>query len=89
MIALQDDIRVKDTKSSTAKAAGVWQRVHLSIKAKWLSYQLRRAEKVAIHQLMQLDEYLLKDMGLCREDLEVALRNKQLLDEVYRNNQNC
>jgi len=59
------------------------------IRNAWEAYQLNRAERVAINQLMQLDDYLLRDMGLCRDDLVEAKRNRQLLDEIYRKNQNC
>ncbi len=77
MIALIDDLDRQTVRNKSTKSKGVSGRLRHAITNLWANHRKRKADKIALHQLMQLDDALLKDMGLSRDDL-VSIRNGTL-----------
>ncbi len=75
MIALVDDLNEKKvskkSKKTDSKKVATLRQALVKL---WTNHQKRKADNKALHQLMQLDDALLKDMGLSR-DVLVSIQN--------------
>lgn len=77
MIALINDLEQQSVNKKSTKSKAVSTRFRQTMTKLWANHKKRKADNTALNQLMQLDDALLKDMGLCRVDL-VSIRNGTL-----------
>jgi len=77
MIALIDDLDQQKVSKNSKKPKTVMGRLNQVLTNLWIDYRKRRTDRIALHQLMQLDDALLKDMGLSRNEL-LSVRNGTL-----------
>jgi len=68
----QKKVGSKSTTKSRAKPKtqeNALRQLRQALANAWARHQKRKVDKIALRQLMQLDDALLKDMGLSRYDL--------------------
>ena len=80
MIAIVNDLDQQTVDKKLSKSKAVSARFRQTIARLWADHKKRRADNTALNQLMQLDDALLKDMGLSRVDL-VSIKNGSLTFE--------
>jgi len=78
MIALSDDLNHEvDKKKSRIRTIGKMQKLLHKIVGSPEERQRKKTDHIALNQLLQLDDALLKDMGISRAELD-AVRNGTL-----------
>jgi len=89
-IVKADTVKTGITKTSNSEPAfaAVRKRGHFKqmLARVYAGYQRRRADRLALQQLMQLDDYLLKDMGLERSELISIKLGSMSLDAALKKN---
>lgn len=68
MIAQIDNLDQQEV-SKKSKKKNTTRQLRQALVKLWTNHQKRKAEKIALHQLMHLNDALLKDMGLSRDQL--------------------
>jgi len=69
MIVLVDDLDPQTVSEKTNKPKTISARLGQALVNRWVDHRKRKADKIALHQLMQLDDALLKDIGISRNEL--------------------
>lgn len=86
MIALIDDLDQQQVRQKSKKhksALGRLRRaVGRAVVCLWTKHQKRKADKIALRQLLQLDDALLKDMGLSRYELISIKKGSATFDSL-------
>lgn len=79
MIALQDDFDQTEVgkKNSITRVRSKMQTLLQNLQSAHNSRKQRKSDRLALHQLMQLDDALLKDMGIRRSEI-IAVSNGNL-----------
>ncbi|MBX2837077.1 MAG: DUF1127 domain-containing protein [Gammaproteobacteria bacterium] len=69
MITQIDNLDQQKVSKKSKKQKNTLRQLRRAFVKLWASHRKRKAEKIALHQLMHLDDSLLKDMGLSRDEL--------------------
>jgi len=84
MIALIDDLDQKKVNKKSKKKENVLGRLRQAVANLQTNLRKRRKDKVAVRQLLQLDDALLKDMGLTRFDLMSVKNGSSTFDSLVK-----
>jgi len=75
MIALVEDLDQQKVSKESKKPRTILRRLQQMCAKLRANHRKRRTDNLALRQLMQLDDALLKDMGLSRHEL-IAVRDR-------------
>lgn len=86
MIALQDDFDQIEvgSKKSTIRTSGTMQTLLQKLQGSFNNRKQRKTDQLALNQLMQLDDALLKDMGISRTDLHAVKTGDLSFDALIK-----
>jgi len=86
MIVLIDDLDQKGVGKNLKKPTTVLGRLHQVLTKIRDNHRKRRANQIAVRQLMQLNDALLKDIGLSRDELMCIRNGTSTFDSLVKQN---
>jgi len=84
MIVLIDDLDQRKVKKKSSKKKNSFPRLRQAVAKLWANHQKRKTDKIALRQLLQLDDALLKDMGLTRYELTSISNGSSSFDSLVK-----
>lgn len=84
MIALIDDLDKKKVNNKLKKQKNALGWLRQTLAELWAGYQKRKIDRIALYQLMQLDDALLQDIGLTRHEIMSVTDDASTFDALVK-----